>query len=127
MRVECEAVRGYSECLGGGRGRQRAERIVEVGPYEDGCSTDHRREKIISLLNLPPSSLCEYRSNRALLDAASKPYPAVPPPSHVQNAAESGEGNERVHGGNRHGRESKERDGPVGARRENGWGHPRRE
>jgi hypothetical protein len=29
------------------------------------------REKILALLGLGPSTLCEYRSNKALLDAAS--------------------------------------------------------
>jgi translation initiation factor 4E len=45
------------------------------------CPTEKRdvqtlmryREKIIALLNLPQGTVCEYRSNKALLDAASKP------------------------------------------------------
>lgn len=36
-----------------------------------GCVADNCREKILSLLGLPSTTICEYRSNKALLDAAS--------------------------------------------------------
>lgn len=42
-------------------------------------------ERILSILSLPPSAICEYRSNRALLDAAAT-FPSNHPP------APSGEG-----------------------------------
>lgn len=35
---------------------------------------DLAREKIISILNLPPGTTCEYRSNKAFIDAASRPH-----------------------------------------------------
>jgi translation initiation factor 4E len=45
------------------------------------------REKILSLLGLPPSTSCEYRSNKALLDAASS----------LKDKATDGQGGEGGH------------------------------
>lgn len=52
---------------------RQTEDIMSVWVEEEGegVRSGLLREKILSLLNLPPSTQCEYRSNKALLDAAS--------------------------------------------------------
>ncbi|WVQ94082.1 hypothetical protein IAU59_001160 [Kwoniella sp. CBS 9459] len=54
---------------------RQAEDILSVWVEEesDAVRTGALKEKILSLLNLPSSTTCEYRANRVLLDAASKP------------------------------------------------------
>lgn len=54
---------------------RQTEDILSVWVEEegDGVRSGALKEKILSLLGLPSSSMCEYRANRALLDAASKP------------------------------------------------------
>lgn len=107
------------------------------------------REKILTLLSLPSSTLCEYRANKALLDAATKPFsannnhhgnhsntdgqtngegPNADRQRHAQDGNERGYSH-RSYGGQAHQREPREsrnrdnaeREG-YGARRENGWG-----
>ena len=97
------------------------------------------REKILTLLSLPPSTNCEYRSNKALLDAASsKPY-QMPLNAQHDGFSPSAGVNEHGHGHNyshhhthhpprepregREGRNSDNRDRRVGRgeRKENGW------
>jgi len=72
------------------------------------------REKILNLLSLPPTTLCEYRSNRALLDAATKPLPSEtqPQPNDYQlhQRGQSHHPNQ-LHGPGRGGRDER-----------NGWG-----
>ncbi|CAK9784202.1 translation initiation factor eIF4e [Cutaneotrichosporon oleaginosum] len=52
---------------------RQTEDILSVWVEEEGeaVRSGALREKIISLLSLPSTTLCEYRSNKALLDAAS--------------------------------------------------------
>lgn len=63
---------------------------------------DLDREKILSLLSLPPSTLCEYRSNRALLDAASNMNKMDAPAGGAQNVDGGGSGGHHSHGGHSH-------------------------
>ncbi|ORX34590.1 translation initiation factor eIF 4e-like domain-containing protein [Kockovaella imperatae] len=55
---------------------RQTEDIMSVWVEEEGegVKSGALREKILSLLSLPPGTNCEYKSNRALLDAASKPH-----------------------------------------------------
>ncbi|GMK57704.1 hypothetical protein CspeluHIS016_0405380 [Cutaneotrichosporon spelunceum] len=52
---------------------RQTEDILSVWVEEEGDSvrSGALREEILSLLSLPSTTLCEYRSNKALLDAAS--------------------------------------------------------
>lgn len=54
---------------------------------------DVSSEKILSLLSLPPSTTCEYKSNRTLLEGASKLQSQAHTPHH-----ERANGGERGHG-----------------------------
>ncbi|EIW67875.1 hypothetical protein M231_05431 [Tremella mesenterica] len=65
---------------------RQSEDILSVWVEQEGegVRSGSLKEKILSLLGLPQSTICEYRANRTLLDAAShpsetKPYP---PPVH---------------------------------------------
>ncbi|KAI9636010.1 translation initiation factor eIF 4e-like domain-containing protein [Dioszegia hungarica] len=50
---------------------RQPEDLISVWVEDEGeaLRSGALREKILALLNLPPSAICEYRSNRALLDA----------------------------------------------------------
>lgn len=52
-------------------GLEHCGEFLPLPDFGSRLDTDSRREKILSLLSLPPTTLCEYRSNKALLDAAS--------------------------------------------------------
>ncbi|WVR03426.1 hypothetical protein IAU60_000417 [Kwoniella sp. DSM 27419] len=54
---------------------RQAEDILSVWVEEesDSVRSGALKERILTLLSLPPSTMCEYRANRVLLDAASKP------------------------------------------------------
>ncbi|ORY31941.1 translation initiation factor eIF 4e-like domain-containing protein [Naematelia encephala] len=61
----------------------------------DGVRSGALKEKILTLLNLPSTTMCEYRSNRALLEAtALKPGEAPATNGHAH-----GPGNARGHAG----------------------------
>ncbi|KAK8845343.1 hypothetical protein IAR55_006056 [Kwoniella newhampshirensis] len=54
---------------------RQAEDILSVWVEEEseGVRNGALKEKILSLLSLPPTTTCDYRANRALLEVAAKP------------------------------------------------------
>lgn len=100
-----------------------------------GIIDQENRAKILSLLNLPPSTTCDYRANRTLLENANKPaYTSTNSTNNVNGISTNGEGGGHGHGhGHGHGgrgdRGEREHEGgnPGGERRTHGTGRERGE
>jgi translation initiation factor 4E len=103
--------------------RSGALRSVTHGIYV--ASPDEAyREKILTLLSLPLTTTCEYRSNKALLDAAAKPPSEIA--NHTQPTSNGGTDHTipstNTHHTNQNRTSYHHREGREGyPRRENGW------
>ncbi|WWD22291.1 hypothetical protein CI109_106782 [Kwoniella shandongensis] len=113
---------------------RQAEDILSVWVEEesDGVRNGALKEKILSLLSLPPTTTCDYRANRALLEVAAKPPfnqtnsgnpAALPetPNSHNHNNPHHNHNHEhhpRVHHVHQHDRPHRERERERGGDRD---------
>ncbi|OWZ68750.1 hypothetical protein AYX15_00478 [Cryptococcus neoformans] len=112
---------------------RQAEGILSVWVEDEGENVRNGslRAKILSLLNLPPSTTCDYRANRTLLENANKPaYTSTNSTSNVNGVSTNGETGGHGHGhGGRGDRGEREHEGgnPGSERRAHGAGRERGE